>query len=157
MNAFNQRMASNQNAYNQYKANTLNSAQAMNLAARQRVADANTAGRTNLANTNIQRQDAAEANRITAQNDLARTSFAGATNNAQIAANVGANAISMPTGNQIIAGGLGSIGQTGLQAWASQSAKAPTNNTNTKLPSSQTSPALYDEEEMERLNKTPLT
>lgn len=163
MNAFNQRMASNQNAYNQYKTGVLNNAQAANLTAAQRVADANTAGRTNRDNTNIARQDATTANRITAQNDLARTSFAGATRNAAMAANIGANNISMPTGNQIIASGLGSLGQTGLGVGARMAAKPPTNNTNTGGPDSNAggpnSPSLanlydYDEEEMDYIRNS---
>jgi hypothetical protein len=70
MNAFNQRMAANQNVYNQQSAGIRNQAQMTNLQAQQRVADANVDIRNKQTIYNTESQRAAEQARRNAQNQL---------------------------------------------------------------------------------------
>jgi len=128
MNSFNQRMAQNQNLYNKYKADTSNRAQLENQNRQQQVYDRNTAGRTAVANQNIVRAEEAVRNRINSANKLAGMKFEGATGTAKNSAQMGANQIMAPSGSEVAASGISSIGGTATSAGINQAIQNDSNS-----------------------------
>lgn len=128
MNAFNQRMAANQNVYNQNVANTQNQAQMTNLQAAQNVANQNVNIRNQAQMSNLQAQQQAQENLRQAQNQrlgmgtqFAQNTAQNQANLAQTQAQMGANKLAtryLP--NQIAGSTISSLGSSAADIGVSQ-------------------------------------